>query len=304
MDRDENYDLKNLVDHRLLIHKWLCDRLDKRAHPNISGKQDREPTRDVDKWVSTLKEIYASIHKKKMDRNAAFDFFTADWDADERQQFSNWMRYYESGTTEKYNVKNASTKLVKESFQFPDSWMNPKDREGKMEMSTFKPPEKSEREIKMEEATLFRQQMKSRLRALRRLVDKYNEALPSQDLDAVYDEMNALDRSVSKLNVYSSIQDVVIRSANRMEKIGFKEGAQFLKNAAEEDVVQEGVADVLPAPTSNEPDMSPGRPQVHINTIINRLEGVSKILKSRDTIRELASIDILLNELGIASHFP
>lgn len=303
--KDESYDLKNLVDHRLLIHKWLCDKMDKRAYPNIGGKDERMPERDLDKWVSTLKDIYASVHKKKMGRNDAFNYFTADWDADERNQFYNWMQYYESDTPEKYNVKNASTKLVKEAL-IPQSWMSPQDRQNAgPEMSTYQQPAKTDREVKMEQAMQFKRQMKSRLRSLRRLVDRYNEALPHQELTAIYKEMNDLELSIARLNAYASIQDVIIRSANRIRKMGFKEGADFLITAAEEGVKDEDITDVLPAPTSDQPNLQPGsRPQVHINTIINRLEGTSKILKSRDMIRELASIDILLNELGIASHFP
>lgn len=299
---DKNYNLKNLVDHRLLIHKWLCEQLDKRAYPNISGKQNKETEYDIGKWVDTLKEIYASIHKKEMDRDAALNHFTATWDNDERQKFSNWMRYYESGTTEKYNVKNASTNLLKEGFSgIPQAWINPADRTGDVNMTTHKPVQKTDREVRQERASVFKQQIQSRLRALRRLVDKYNEALPHQNLDAIYNEMNTLDRSIGRLNVLASLEDVLVRSANRMQKLGFNEGAEFLhKIAVEPPIVQN-----LPTPISPQPNLTPGsKPQVHINTIINRLEGVSKLLKSRDTIRELASIDILLNELGIASHFP
>lgn len=300
---DNNYNLKNLIDHRLLIHQWLVDQLDKKAYPNTGGKTNKEPEADLGKWIDTLKDIYAALHKKKMNRTEALDYFTADWDPDERQKFSNWMRYYESGTTEKYNVKNASTNLVKDAFGIPQSWMNQEDRAGDgLNMTTVKPPQKTERELKQEEADAFRRKIKSRLRALRRLVDRYNDALPHQDLDSVYNEMNALDRSVSRLNVRASMEDVLVRSANRIRRMGFEEGAEFLYKIAQDEPIP---PESLPAPMSSEPNLQPGsKPQVHINMIISRLEGVSKSLKSRDTIRELASIDILLNDMGIASHFP
>jgi len=300
---DENFNLKNLTDYRLLIHQWLCDSLEKKAYPNISGKIDREPQRDLDKWVAALKEIYASLHKNKMNREEALDHFTRGWDVDEKLQFNNWMKYYESGVTEKYNVKNASNKLFVKEALMPEAWMNPQDRSNQVNMSTYRPPEKSQRDISIEQASMFKAQMKSRLRALRRLVDKYNDILPHQDLDCVYKEMSELDRCIGKLNAFASIQDVVIRSANRIQKMGFVKEADFLRSAAEEK--PPSVADVLPTPPTPEPDLETGsRPHINITMIISRLEGVSKLLKSRDTIRELASIDILLNEMGIASHFP
>ena len=79
-------------------------------------------------------------------------------------------------------------------------------------------------------------------------------------------------------------------------------GAEFLLKAAQE---PDEVMQALPAPTSPHPDLPQGSPvQINTTTVINRLEGLSKILKSRDLVRELASIDILLNEMGIASYFP
>lgn len=298
---DKNYDLKNLVDHRLLIHKWFCNnQIEKKAHPNIGGKTNADTAYDVDKWVDTLKQIYSSVHSNVMDRDSALNHFTTDWDSDERQKFSNWVKYYEAGNTNKYNIKNASI-IVKEGFSgIPQSWVNPADRNTAMEMSTYKPVQKSDKELKQERALELKRQVQSRVRALRKLVDKYNEALPHQDLTPIYDEVHSLERSISKLNVFASIEDVLFRSANRMRKMGFVDGADILTKVADGQLV-----DNLPTPISPEPNLVPGsKPQVHINMIIHRLEGVSKVLKSRDTIRELASIDILLNELGIASHFP
>jgi hypothetical protein len=143
--------------------------------------------------------------------------------------------------------------------------------------------------------------MKSRLRSLRRLLDKFNDVMSAHELDSVYDEINALEKSISRLNVYATMEDCVIRTANKFKAIGFDEGADFLTKVAEgEDVVES-----LPAPVETpQPDLPQGGALVSLQTVISRLEGVSKMLKSRDAIRELASIDILLNELGLASYFP
>jgi len=150
--------------------------------------------------------------------------------------------------------------------------------------------------------------MKSRMMSMRRLLDKYNDILPHQSVEQVQDEMYTLDKSLSKLNIYSSVQDRIIRAAHKMKNVGWPEGAEILYKIADEPPIpapETEVIESLPEPVSSAPDLPQGSESlIDVQTIITRLEGVSKKLKSRDTIRELASIDILLNELGMASFFP
>lgn len=305
---DDSYKLDNLTDYRLLTHKWLCDRLSKKAYPNTHGKSDRGPVYQLDKWIETLKNIYAALHLKKISRQDAIDYFTTDWDSDEKHKFIIWMKYYEGGNTEKYNVKTAQFKHAFDSdLPIPESWVSREDRANDhMQMSTYKQKrEQTKREKELEKAKQFKVKMRSRLRSFKRLLEKYHDILPKQDLDSIYDETYRLEKSVSKLDVYASIQDCVIRSANRLNKFGFAEGADYLKKCAEEPVVGEEVIESLPEAETKHPDLLPQSvPMFNVQTVIGRLEGISKNLKSRDMIRELASIDILLNEMGMASYFP
>lgn len=323
----QDYKLNDLVDFRLLIHKWLCDRLSKKAYPNTLGKMNREPISNIDKWISTLKSIYGAIHMKNISRSDAINYFTADWDKDEKQKFINWLRYYEDGTMEKYNVKNA--KLTKEADlgttlpSFPSSWARPEDRaDTTPHMSTFKPQRtqkeiedervarEKEREAKEKAKTQaeligLKTKMRSRLYSLKRLVDRYNNILPKQDIEHILEEMHSLDKKLSKLEVLASVQDCIIRSANRIRKFGFEEGAEILEKTAAEPAVGKDVVQSIPTAISDQPNLPASQTATfNIKTIIDRLEGLSKTLKSRDMIRELASIDILLNELGLASYFP
>ena len=282
---DSSYDLSSLVDHRILIYKWLCDGISKKAHPNISGKNNREIIYDIDKWADVLRNVYVLLGEDdKLNKDALVDYFTMEWDMDEKFKFNNWVRYYEEGNTEKYNVKTANIKKLSDlSVPLPAYLM--RDNE-KIDMSTYK-REQTKREKELEQAVVFKTKMKARLSSLKRLVDKYNDILPKHNLDSIYDEIRDLDKSIGRLDVYASLKDCVVRSANRMNKFGFKEGAKILhKCADEENLVQRYV------------------PKVSVSAIIGQLEGVSKILKSRELIRGIASIDILLNELQLASYFP
>ncbi len=305
---DKNYKLDNLTDYRILIHKWLCDSLSKKAHPNISGKNIKDPTYLIDKWIDAIKKIYSIIHTNNIGRRDAFDYVTSDWDADERSKFDNWMKYYESGNTEKYNVKTAQFKNVfGAEIPIPSTLLNRREQSNSpIPISTYKANlEPTKKEIDVENAKQFKAQMRSRLYSFRKLLEKYHDILSKQNIDQIYDELFALEKSVGKLNVYASLRDRAILSANRIKIFGFPEGADMLEKFAAEPAVGQGVMSALPQTGSKEPNLPPqSTSMAGIQDVINRLESIGKNLKSRDMIRELASIDILLNEMGMASYFP
>lgn len=323
-NRDGKYKLDNLTDFRILTHKWLCDKHDKVAYPNTMGKEDREPVYDLKKWVDTVKVVYSLLKDKGITREAAINIATADWNNDERFKFNNWLRYYESGNTEKYQVKTSNLKkqaLDIDDLNLPAHLLDPKTRSNNLESLTQAEPKsekKTKKEEELERAKELKRKMRSRLMSFKRLLDKYNDALPHQSLDSLQDEMYALDKSLSKLNIYASVQDRIVRSAAMAQRLGFHEGADLLYKVAQEPVepkempeegespkAEESVIESLPEAVPSDPNLPVGsEAMTDVQTIINRLEGVSKKLKSRDTIRELASIDILLNELGMASYFP
>lgn len=306
-DSDE-YSLDDLLNLRLLTHRWLCQNISKVAHPNIAGREDRDIQYDVGKWISIIKNIYAVLESnKRANKQDVVNRFTHDWDLDEKYKFKNWMKYYEEGTTEKYNVKTAQLYKDALDVSIPKAWISPQGRSENMNMSTYRSDAaaadgKTTRELELERARKFKSQMKSRLRSLKRLIDKYNDILPQHNLDDIYDEAHKLEKSISKLNVYASMRDCVIRSAGRIKKFGFPEGAEFLYKVADPAIGAETIQS-LPRGETGDPNLPP-ESKASIVDVIDRLEGISKVLKSRDMIRELASVDILLNELGLASYFP
>jgi hypothetical protein len=312
--------LDDLTDFRVLMHKWLCDKHSKKAYPNTFGKENRDPTYDRYKWINTIKVIYSLLKEKGINKDAAIELATTDWSSEERFKFTNWLRYYESGNTEKYNVKTATKKQAVtdiDDLGLPAHMIDPATRSNNVNerpMSAYKMrKEKTRKEQDLENAKAFKGKMKSRLRSLRRLLDKYNGVLPHQNIEQIQDEMYALDKSISKLNVHASMQDCMARSANRIRRMGFPEGADFLQKVAQDPPEK---APPLPAPPKEKDDSAvveslpapepsqPSSPDVNLSMVLERLEGLTKMLKSRDLIRDMASADILLNELGLASYFP
>ena len=316
-NKDDRYKLNNLTDFRFLMHKWMCDKHSKKAYPNTFGKDNKETVYDRYKWVTTIKAVYSLLKEKGISKDAAIEIATVDWTTDERFKFTNWLKYYESGITEKYNVKTA--KIKKDAFDpvdldelgLPAHMLDPETRSNNVNnrpQSSYKlRKEKNKREDDLQRAKHFKIKMKSRLRSLRKLLDRYNDILPHQSIENIQDEMYTLDKSVSKLNIYSSLEDCTIRSANRIRKMGFDEGADLLCKFAKDplaatDPINDTGAVVESLPPAESPQ--PSTPNVDLSMVIQRLEGLTKLLKSRDLIRDMASVDILLNELGLASYFP
>jgi len=295
--------------------------MDNKAFPNIDGILKSGPRYDLGKWINTFKKILITANEKNVDPDQVILQCTTDWDVDERLKFTYWMKYYQSGTPEKYKVKNAN--LLKTAFlgapQILDDWANRSDRmNSQPSFARDRPvPQKTKRELDMEKANAYKKQMKSRLSSLKGLLSRFNEIMPKINLDAIEQEIFNLGKSIRKLEVYASMLDCTVRTANIFKKLGFDEGADFLIKVAAEPVAtptQSQATNPLPhskdvlqsMPPGPSPKLDNAKPEVvlPLSTIISRLEGLSKKLKSRSTVRELASIDILLNQMGLASYFP
>jgi len=302
-------ELKDLTGLRVVIYKWLCGReggRKKKAYPNTAGKENRDPQYDRNKWAQSVNTVYKMISSSDdVTRESAIGLVTAKWSDDESFKFKNWLRYYESGNAEKYNVKNAHTKQALPAdvadLGLPQNMLNP-DTRSNQQMSSYRVrKDKTQKERAMSSARDIKMKMQSRIRSLRRLLDKYNQLLPHQNVEQIQDEIYALDKSLMRVDVRATAVDCIVRTAERIRELGFSEGADFLtKVAAGEDVLES-----IPDPVSSEPNLpQQGEQLIDVQTIIARLEGIGKELKSRNMIRELASIDILLNEIGLSSYFP
>jgi len=299
-NQEEKY-LKDLVGLRIVIYKWLCDKHNKKAYPNTSGMEHREPIYDTNKWTSVAKSMYMKMRVGGLSREDALKEATKDWDADETFKFDRWLNYYESGNTERYNVK---TSIKKEAI-LPFDTQEPRSNVAPAFMSAYKIKEREERRKEKEQrkkqersdlVVLTKRQMKSRLKSLWNLVHRFNDLLPKNSVDDILKLIYHLDVSISRLRTEASVRDCMVRTAHQIRKAGFDEGADFLVEAAEEPISEQVVESIEP--------VAPSKPNVQMSTVLNRLEALSRMLKSRDLIRSLASIDILLNELGVVSYFP
>lgn len=314
--------------------KLALDFLTKHSHPNNMGIDTDLAIRapyNLDKWIETMRYIYDTANTNNLPLDSITKQVTAKWEDDEKDHFQRWMRYYQEGNYNKYNVKTAQFFQSKQDEAKVPSLKPVTDL---FDSSIFpKPDPQAEKQQKINDV---RKKLLGRFKSVIELLDKYRGVLPEKISDDLLSKMHDLQKTVWKLSLAASMVDSIIRTSNQFNKYGFIEGATELKKIA-----QEVAADKLPAPEgpveipapnaeiAAEPEAPAQKPEpeekdirspeINIGDVdigipdfnsathrdaLQKLEEINKVLSERNIVRALAAVDIILGQLGIASYFP
>src|ERR1019366_2714977 len=71
------------------------------SYPNFSDYMNNNKSYNLGKWMDAMKEVYIKMHLGST-KNAAVAQITKDFPIQEKTEFLDWMRYYESGDHTKY----------------------------------------------------------------------------------------------------------------------------------------------------------------------------------------------------------
>jgi len=313
----------------------------KNSHPNnagIEGEIQVKSPYNIDKWIETMRHIYDASNTNNLPLDSVTKQVTAKWDEAERINFQRWMRYYQEGNYNKYNVKTAQFfQSRQEEGKVPDL----KPVKDLFDTSAFpKPDPAAEKQHKLDEV---RKKLLGRFKSVVELLDKYRGVLPNNTSDELLTRMHELQKTVWKLSMAASIVDSINRTSNQFKKHGFAEGAKELRKIAQEvaenklpAAAPEGPREI-PAPNAelDAPEVSPTSvssvaqpipevdhirvPEVSIGEekieipdfssathrdALLKLEEINKVISERNVVRALAAVDIILGQLGIASYFP
>lgn len=75
----------------------------KLGYPNNDSGIVSQKSYDLGKWMNTMKDIYLKTYRGDSRENAV-SIATADWAVVEKNDFSQWMKYYESGSQNNYKT--------------------------------------------------------------------------------------------------------------------------------------------------------------------------------------------------------
>ena len=113
------------------------------AYPNNADDLYIEKPHDINNWLKCMRYIYAYV-AKGFDFNKAFDLITEKWTNMDKQDFKNWINYYQTGGGSAY--KKAQ---LEKNAQFPGSFLDVNDLRAEMPgfPMRFNPDEEIEPEI-------------------------------------------------------------------------------------------------------------------------------------------------------------
>lgn len=308
------YDLS--IKHNLskLVLDFTKENIDliKSSHPNNMGIESAEPTNryNVDKWIQTMRYIYDTANTNNLPLDNITKQVTAKWDENERINFQRWMRYYQEGNYNKYNVKTAQFfQNRQEQGQTPDLGQV----KSLLNDTTFpKPDATAEKRKRLDDA---RRKLRGRLKSVEELIEQYRDVLPKDISATIRKDVYDLKEKILGLELKASIVDSINRTSNQLRKHGFIEGAQALKKIA-----QEVAEDKLTAPTAPEttaipspdPDIETpviGKPATELKKDAPTIESIPSGLEpasEKDNIRvpevNIGGDDIEIPDFSSATH--
>lgn len=202
----------------------------KNSHPNNSGIEGTElftKQYDIGKWIETMRYIYNTADTNNLSLDTVTNQITEKWNKDEASHFKNWMRYYQEGNYNKYNVKTAQFFQMRQDHDTPDI-NSVKDL---FEPSASKSTQATEKQRRLDDA---RRKLRGRLKSVDELIEQYRDVLPKDVGAIIRKDVYDLREKVLGLELKASIVDSINRTSNQMRKNGFIEGAKALVKIAQE----------------------------------------------------------------------
>lgn len=307
---------EQLSDFKEVADAWFAARgLKKAAYPNTGRNWHALPQYNQMNWADLVDRINKSV-KLGWNRNDALAEAAAELKPTERLDFLSWYRLHSSGEAGKYDLNDQIKHLsaseermeiskiaeaADDRFYYLPRFRNqqptferPKvDEPAAPEAPKPGPNHQVEQNAKDFESA--RQKLVSRTFSIDKLLEKYKAVLKSEQIDGIEDSLNELRKKIRKLKMAASIRDTLVKTAGICEALDFREGARELRAlAADEQVLQTGAEATMPAQKRNE----------LISSVVTKLNDVVNALKARDLIRNISEIDILLDQLSMASFFP
>lgn len=234
------------------------------SFPNFDERYPVSPTYDLYKWMNCMKEIYIKTHLGAS-KNAAVEQTTKEWDINEKREFMNWMRYYESGDFKKYKVAQHSYYVNDDINYFlpnpkplavPSPIRSINDQVANVQQEAQLAAQQNAQnaqlaaEEKQKQDALAKEEKRKAIEDHRRkILGRLNSAeklLSSQQgqefagadfeklLSAIY-ELKKTIQTVNKISISAqTVIDLIFRQANILKKQGYYNASNFLVKFAQQ----------------------------------------------------------------------
>jgi len=269
----------DLTDIRKAVYSSIKKNISKKvAYPNFMGVQraNSKPTRDVEKWVKALNEIYSRMYAGQ-DREIASKQVMEGWSPMEKYDFNNWSKFYEDKGNEKYTIKTASPidvpyfqlaadPPVEDSFdvteedgdveQFSPMATAPTLEPQPMDVSSLDQKRRGRpKNTGPKTSAQLKDELVKKLTGAHKILYQFANVWPEdiwRELDKI---LSGLVREVAPLKTASTKKDCIIRAANMWNNYGFSEGADVLMKIADD--VTDQIAGALEGKTPKGKDTAP-----------------------------------------------
>lgn len=103
------HDAKFLAEHGIKTDRperaleGISSEIVSKAYPNFDQYMFIQPERDTKKWIQSVQDLFSQIHNGKS-REEALANITSGWEKMEKQDFENWLRFYQADEHQKYKA--------------------------------------------------------------------------------------------------------------------------------------------------------------------------------------------------------
>lgn len=248
--------LKTENDFYFYITSLLIDKksMKKIAYPMAENYFFKNPFYgyDLQSWATCVHKIYESVYRDGVDYSESVKKYSSNIfkDEEERNNFLNWLKYYNHGEHLKYNVKTASFNfglpasggLYKEDYMGTDFVL---DHDSQVNEAK----ERGEAKLNYKN---WKKKFNTALRRVDKILKESEDYVDPDKYEEISQVLNKLDVQVAKIRLQSTASDVSYRAASQLKKLGFDDGASVLYKYSQEAAPPEAA----PVPTDS-PEAAP-----------------------------------------------
>lgn len=269
-DNRNNYPINTIINFNRSVKNAIdnCGKtINKTAYPHGTGNNQIRPPHNLKKWLHTMKEIYAAMHKGYT-FNDAFEHVTQEWASMEQKDFKNWLQFYQSNQHELYKTaQNSGDTFVggPSGVQLPlglkAKLPNVPKLFGDDDLGSDYIPKQNQKDDEL----IAKNKIIGRLNSAEKIFTSVNfKQFLGQEFEAWLSALHSLKRKIQSLKIANTslIEDLIVLSSNQLEDQGFYKSATIMHKIA-----QTPPPPVVPTEQAAEPALEEPTPEFNMDDI-------------------------------------